>query len=78
MLFGHNAGSSFADEVAVERAEPRHNPDQPNQQGEDNVPCDQERNSSLSMSISSPSCQTPSGPRSYLRMIPTLRKPTFS
>ena len=36
------------------------------------------RNSSSSMSMSSPSRQTSSGPRSYLRMIPTARKPTRS
>jgi hypothetical protein len=42
------------------------------------VSCSQRRNPSLSMSMRSPSCQTPSGPRSYLRMIPTLRKPTLS
>src|SRR5439155_4282332 len=32
----------------------------------------------LSSSISTPSCQVPSGPRSYRRITPTLRKPTFS
>jgi len=50
---------------AEERTESRHDPDQRHQQGEDNVPCDQKRNSSLSMAISSPSCQAPSGPRLY-------------